>query len=98
MKIDKKVILLQELKNLTDFRKDKHKIEYPLHEIIFMSPFVIRVKSNTLIDEEYFGSRDLKELFSHTNKDEFYAFGKTKIFGTELDKGDLSIWIIDDFI
>ena len=47
-------------------------------------PFVIRVKSNTLIDEEYFGSRDLKELFSHTQKDEFYAFGKTKIFGTEL--------------
>jgi hypothetical protein len=39
MKIDKKVILLQKLKNLTDFRKDKHKIEYPLHEIIFMSLF-----------------------------------------------------------
>jgi len=52
-------------------------------------PFVIRVKSNTLIDEEYFGSRDLKELFSHTNKDEFYAFGKTKIFGTELYLGGI---------
>ena len=25
-------------------------------------PFVIRVKSNTLIDEGYFGSKDLKEL------------------------------------
>jgi len=52
-------------------------------------PFVIRIKSNTLIDEEYFGSRDLKELFSHTNKDEFYAFGKTKIFGTELYLGGI---------
>ena len=52
-------------------------------------PFVIRVKSNTLIDKEYFGSRDLKELFSHTNKDEFYAFGKTKIFGTELYLGGI---------
>jgi hypothetical protein len=39
MKIDKKVILLQELENLTDFRKDEHKIEYPLHEIIFMALF-----------------------------------------------------------
>jgi hypothetical protein len=39
MKIDKKVILLEELKKLTDFRKDEHKIEYPLHEIIFMSLF-----------------------------------------------------------
>jgi hypothetical protein len=39
MKIDKKVILLKELENLTDFRKDEHKIEYPLHEIIFMSLF-----------------------------------------------------------
>jgi len=52
-------------------------------------PFVIRVKSNTLIDEDYFGSKDLKELFSHTQKDEFYAFGKTKIFGTELHIGGI---------
>jgi len=52
-------------------------------------PFVIRVKSNTLIDEDYLGSKDLKELFSHTQKDEFYAFGKTKIFGTELHIGGI---------
>ena len=52
-------------------------------------PFVIRVKSNTLIDEDYLGSKDLKELFSHTKKDEFYAFGKTKIFGTELHIGGI---------
>ena len=31
--------LLNELKNLTDFRKDTHKIEYPLHEVIFMILF-----------------------------------------------------------
>ena len=39
MKIDKKKLLLEELKNLTDFRKDKHKIEYQLHEIVFMALF-----------------------------------------------------------
>jgi len=52
-------------------------------------PFVIRLKSNALIDENYFGSKDLKELFSHTKKDEFYAFGKTKIFNTELYLGGI---------
>jgi len=39
MKIDKKVELLKQLTSLTDFRKDEHKIEYPLHEVIFMSLF-----------------------------------------------------------
>ena len=39
MKIGKKIELLKQLKSLTDFRKDKHKIEYPLYEIIFMSLF-----------------------------------------------------------
>jgi hypothetical protein len=39
MKIDKKRELLKQLKTLTDFRKDEHKIEYPLHEVIFMSLF-----------------------------------------------------------
>lgn len=37
--MNKKEELLQELKTLTDFRKDEHKIEYPLHEILFMSLF-----------------------------------------------------------
>ncbi len=50
-------------------------------------PFVIRLKNNILIDENYFGSKDLKELFSHTKNDEFYTFGKTKIFNTELYLG-----------
>jgi hypothetical protein len=52
-------------------------------------PFVIRLKSNSLIDENYFGSKDLKELFSHIKKDEFYAFGKTEIFNTELYLGGI---------
>ncbi len=52
-------------------------------------PFVIRIKSNTLIDEKNFGSKDIKELFSYTQKDEFYAFGHTKIFGTELYLGGI---------
>jgi len=35
MKMKKK----KELKEVTDFRVDKHKIEYPLHEILFMTLF-----------------------------------------------------------
>ena len=31
----------------------------------------------------------MKELFSHTKKDEFYAFGKAKIFNTELHLGGI---------
>ena len=39
MKMKKKIELLEQVKTLTDFRKDEHKIKYPLHEIIFMSLF-----------------------------------------------------------
>ena len=35
------------------------------------------------------GSKDLKELFSNIQKDEFYAFGKAQIFGTELYLGGI---------
>jgi len=41
MKIEKKVELLKQLETLTDFRKDEHKIEYPLHEVIFMALFAL---------------------------------------------------------
>lgn len=39
MKMKKKIELLQQLKTITDFRKDTHKIEYPLYEVLFMSLF-----------------------------------------------------------
>jgi len=52
-------------------------------------PFVIRIRNNTLIDENYFGSKDLKALFTNTEKDEFYAFGKTTIMETELHLGGI---------
>jgi len=52
-------------------------------------PFIIRVKSNTLLDENYFGSKDLQELFSYTKEDELYAFGKAKIFNTKLFLGGI---------
>ena len=39
MKMNQKEKLLKELRTLTDFRKDEHKIEYPLYEIIFMALF-----------------------------------------------------------
>ena len=38
MKMKKKE-LLKELEKISDFRVDKHKIEYPLHEILFMTLF-----------------------------------------------------------
>jgi len=53
MKIDKKselLELLEQLKSLTDFRKDKHKIEYPLYEIIFMSLFGL-LKGNVTFED-----------------------------------------------
>ena len=39
MKMKKKIELLEQVKTITDFRKDEHKIEYQLHEIIFMALF-----------------------------------------------------------
>lgn len=53
MKIDKKAKLLEQLKTVTDFRKDKHKIEYPLHEIIFMSLFGLLKGNVTFADLHY---------------------------------------------
>ena len=37
--MSKKIKLVSALETLTDFRKDEHKIEYPLHEVVFMSLF-----------------------------------------------------------
>ena len=39
MKMKKKKELILELKKVSDFRVDKHKIEYPLYEILFMTLF-----------------------------------------------------------
>jgi hypothetical protein len=39
MKMKKKKELILELKKVSDFRVDKYKIEYPLHEILFMTLF-----------------------------------------------------------
>jgi len=52
-------------------------------------PFVIRVKSNTLIDENELGSKNIQELFSNINENEFYSFGHTNIFGTKLYLGGI---------
>jgi len=50
MKLKKKKLLLQQLKNVKDFRVDKHKILYPLHEILFMTLFAL-LKGNTTFKE-----------------------------------------------
>ena len=50
MKLKQKTLLLQELKTIKDFRVDKHKILYPLHEILFMTLFAL-LKGNTTFKE-----------------------------------------------
>jgi len=50
MKLKKKKLLLQQLKTVKDFRVDKHKILYPLHEILFMTLFAL-LKGNTTFKE-----------------------------------------------
>ena len=39
MKMKKKKELLSKLKEVSDFRVDKHKIAYPLYEILFITLF-----------------------------------------------------------
>jgi len=71
MKIDKKKRLLEELKNIEDFRKDKYKIEYPLYEVLFMAIFGL-LKGYTTYDELYHwmeyqvDNSLLKKLFGKT--------------------------------
>jgi len=50
MKLKKQKLLLEQLKTIKDFRVDKHKIQYPLHEILFMSLFAL-LKGNTTFKE-----------------------------------------------
>lgn len=73
MKIEKKIKLLNQLKTLTDFRKDEHKIEYPLHEIIFMALFGL-LKGNVTFT-------DLQCWMQYNEKNEIFKklFEKKKV-------------------
>jgi len=53
MKISKKKELLEELKTIEDLRVDKHKIKYPLHEVLFMTLFGL-LKGNLTYDELHY--------------------------------------------
>jgi predicted transposase YbfD/YdcC len=69
MKLKKKKLLLQQLKTVKDFRVDKHKILYPLHEILFMTLFAL-LKGNTTFKEIHIwmecsaNNNILKKLFT----------------------------------
>ncbi len=69
MKLKQKKLLLEELKTVKDFRVDKHKILYPLHEILFMTLFAL-LKSNTTFKEMHLwmefsaNNKILKKVFS----------------------------------
>jgi predicted transposase YbfD/YdcC len=60
--------LLEDLKEITDFRKDTYKIEYPLHEILFLSLFGM-IKGNTTFKDLHYwmgfntDNEILKKLF-----------------------------------
>jgi len=73
MKIEKKVELLKQLKTLTDFRKDEHKIEYPLHEVIFMALFGL-LKGNVTF-------KDIHAWMQYQEKNEIFKklFQKEKV-------------------
>lgn len=52
MKLKKQKLLLEELKTIKDFRVDRHKVLYPLHEVLFMTLFAL-LKGNTTFKEIY---------------------------------------------
>jgi len=52
-------------------------------------PFVIRIRNNISIEQDQFGAKSVNELFKHTKKDEFYAFGKTTLFNQTLHLGGI---------
>lgn len=73
MKLKQKKLLLEELKRVKDFRVDKHKILYPLHEILFMTLFAL-LKGNTTFKE-----MQLWMEFSKNNKILKKVFDKKEI-------------------
>jgi predicted transposase YbfD/YdcC len=62
MKLKKKRKLLKQLKKIEDFRVHKHKVQYPLHEILFMTLFAL-LKGNTNFKEIHAWM-----VYSKTNK------------------------------
>lgn len=52
-------------------------------------PFVIRIRTTTTLNESELGADNTKELFSHIDKDEFYAFGECEVLGRRLHLGGI---------
>jgi len=50
-------------------------------------PFVIRIRSDINTDKEFMNTSNIDELFKYIEIDEFYSFGKTKLFDMELYLG-----------
>jgi len=73
MKIKKKKKLIVELKKVSDFRVDKHKIEYPLYEILFMTLFGLL--------KGYLTYKELHGWMQYQEDNELFKklFGKSKI-------------------
>lgn len=68
MKLKKKKELIEQLKTITDYRVDTGKIEYPLHEVLFMTLFALLKGNHTykdIVDWMYYNSENkiLKKVF-----------------------------------
>lgn len=73
MKLKKKKELLEQLKTIPDYRVDTGKIEYPLHEILFMTLFALLKGNNTFKDivswmQYHSDNKILKKVFDKKSK------------------------------
>ena len=73
MKLKKKKKLLEQLKTIPDYRVDTGKIEYPLHEILFMTLFALLKGNNTFKDivswmQYHSDNKILKKVFDKKSK------------------------------
>jgi len=73
MKMKNKKELIKALKKISDFRVDKHKIEYPLYEVLFMTLFGLL--------KGYLTYKDLHGWMQYQENNELFKklFGKDKI-------------------
>ena len=72
MKLKKKKKLLEQLKTIPDYRVDTGKIEYPLHEVLFMVLFGLLKGQNTFKDMASWmlynkDNKTLKKIFNKKN-------------------------------
>jgi len=59
-------------------------------------PFVIRIRNNSLVNENEFDDKNVNELFKHVRKNVFCTFGQTSLFNTKLYLGGIRVSKADE--